>query len=84
MEFRGPAPRNAWGRWQTSVGNESRGSALCVYALPNPYPERALRALRVEAAGDAEIAVAAVTRAYGREHPLRHERLQSFRVTLPA
>jgi len=24
-----------------------------------------------------------VTRAYGREHPLRHERLQSFRVTLP-
>src|SRR5262245_58454625 len=55
VEFRGPAPRNAWGRWQTSVGNESRGSAVCVYALANPHPERALRALRVEAAGGTEI-----------------------------
>ena len=45
--------------------------------------ERPLRALRVEAANGHEIAVAALTRWYGREHPLRHERLESFRVTLP-
>ncbi|HEX2514326.1 MAG TPA: CehA/McbA family metallohydrolase, partial [Chloroflexota bacterium] len=83
VEFRGPAPRNAWGRWQTSVGGGGGGGPLCVYALANPFPERALRALRVEAANGHEIAVAALTRWYGREHPLRHERLESFRVTLP-
>jgi hypothetical protein len=82
LDFRGPYPRNAWGRWQTGVGGEG-GGTMSVYALPNPFPERPLRALRIEPSPGAEVTIAALTLAYGDAHPLRHERLQSFRVTLP-
>jgi hypothetical protein len=82
VDFRGPAPRNMWGRSQTSVGGGD-GGPLCVYALPNPHPEQPLRALRIEPAPGLEVALAALTQYFGPEHPLRHERLQSFRVALP-
>jgi hypothetical protein len=82
VDFRGPAQRNAWGRWQTSVGGND-GGALCLYALENPHPEKPLQALRIEPASGEEVTVAAVTQYFGQDHPLRHERLESFRVTLP-
>ncbi|MGH2354562.1 MAG: CehA/McbA family metallohydrolase, partial [Chloroflexota bacterium] len=66
---------------QTSVRQSS--GTYWVYALPNPHPEQRLRAVRLEASGTAAVAVAALTCFYGREHPLRHRQLQSFRVTLP-
>lgn len=81
VDYRGPYLRNAWGRQQTSV--QSSSGRYWVYALPNPHPDRPLRALRLEANGTAAVAVAALTQFYGREHPLRHRRLESFRVTLP-
>jgi hypothetical protein len=81
VEFQGPYTDVAWGRAQTSV-EQSHGQ-YWLYALANPYPERALRAIRLEATGEAAIAVGAVTGFLGRDHPLRHRRLQSFRVTLP-
>ncbi|HEX2517710.1 MAG TPA: hypothetical protein VH257_23600, partial [Chloroflexota bacterium] len=81
VEFRGPYPRNGWGYAQTSV-SQSHGAAW-LYALPNPYPQRPLRALRLEGSDAATVAVAGITAFFGQEHPLRHRRLQSFRVTLP-
>jgi hypothetical protein len=91
LDFRGPYPRNAWGHFQTSV--ETSLGQYWVYALPNPHAGKRLMAVRIEAtgatgeadgAGGAAVAVAAITRFYGRDHPLRHRQLQSFRVTLPA
>ena len=48
-----------------------------------PHPEKPLRALRLEPTGAAAIGVGAVTLFDGAHHPLRHERLESVRVTLP-
>ena len=81
VEFRGPYPRNGWGFAQTSV-SQSHGAAW-LYALPNPHPQRPVRAVRLEGSATATVAVAGITAFFGQEHPLRHRRLQSFRVTLP-
>jgi hypothetical protein len=81
VDFRGPYGRNAWGHRQTSV--QPSYGRYWVYALPNPHPDRPLLAVRLEPTGAAAVAVAALTRFYGADHPLRHHQLQSFRVTLP-
>lgn len=54
-----------------------------VYALPVPDASSPLRALRIEAAGPPVLAVAGLTAFYGRDNPLRHRRLESFRITVP-
>ncbi len=82
VDFRGPYPRNAWGRFQTSV-RASHGH-YWVYALPNPHPDRPLRAVRIEPTGEADVVIAALTLFFGTDHPLRHRQLRSFRVSLPA
>ncbi|HEV2124204.1 MAG TPA: hypothetical protein VGW38_15690, partial [Chloroflexota bacterium] len=82
LDFRGPYPANAWGRYQTSVQQGSGNYWL--YALPNPYPEKSLQVVRLETAGGAAVAVGGLTLFYGQDHPLRHQQLQSFRLTLPA
>ena len=71
----------AGGYAQTSV-SQSHGAAW-LYALPNPHPQRPVRAVRLEGERAATVAVAGITAFFGQEHPLRHRRLQSFRVTLP-
>jgi hypothetical protein len=81
IDFRGPYGRNGWGWAQTSATQS--GGQYWLYALPNPHPDRSLAAVRLEGGDAAVVAVAALTAFYGREHPLRHRRLQSFRVTLP-
>ena len=80
-DFRGPYERNAWGYRQTSV--EQSSGAYWLFALANPHPQRRLRAVRLESEGVAAVALAAITAFSGRDHPLRHHRLQSFKVTLP-
>jgi hypothetical protein len=82
LDFRGPYPRDAWGRYQTSVQQSS--GRYWLYALPNPYPNRNLQSVRLEASGSTAVAVAALTCFFGQDHPLRHLQLQSFRLTLPS
>ena len=81
LEFRGPYERNGWGTGRPP--SEQSHGADWLYALANPHPERRLREVRLEAQGPAAVAVAAITAFTGRDHPLRHRRLRSFRVTLP-
>ena len=81
LEFRGPYDRGAWGRAQTSAQQGS--GRYWVYALPNPHPDRELRALRLEPAGDTVVAIAGITLYGGQEHPLKRRRLESFRIALP-
>ena len=99
LPMRGPYPVDSWGRYQTgaSVGPAGRPAgprddlrgrthpspSWSIYALPNPEPEKPLRGLRLEPTGAAAIGVGALTLFHGAHHPLRHERLESLRVTLP-
>jgi hypothetical protein len=99
LPMRGPYPAGSWGRYQTGVSIEPVGRphaprddlrsrthpspSWSIYALPNPDPDRPLRALRLEPTGAAAIGIGAVTTFAGAHHPLRHERLESLRVTLP-
>jgi hypothetical protein len=98
--MRGPYPADMWGFYQTGVSVGPGGPLLppredlrgrthpapswSIYALPNPEPEKPLKALRLEPTGAAAIGVGALTLFHGAHHPLRHERLESVRVTLPA
>ena len=54
-----------------------------IYALENPHPEAELQSLRLAWKGASRIAIAGITAYNGAEHPLRHERLESVRVSLP-
>ena len=60
-----------------------RRPTLWVCALENPEPERALKAVRFEARADDLLFVCGMTLFQGRENPLRYERLNVYRVTLP-
>jgi len=85
LDFRGPHPAGAWGWDQTSVGRSGEGPAsYWLYALETPYPDRLVKAIRLEPTGAGLLALAAVTLYEGEEHPLRRHRLESLRITLPA
>ncbi|MHB1131625.1 MAG: CehA/McbA family metallohydrolase [Chloroflexota bacterium] len=92
VDFRGPHPRDGWGRRQTGVRagtsylalNSRLGTNLWLYALANPAPNKELRELRLEATGADALAVAAITLFEGADHPLRYRRLESLRVSLAA
>ncbi|MBN1286126.1 MAG: hypothetical protein JXB47_12080, partial [Anaerolineae bacterium] len=71
-----------WGLVQTGVWTTDGGYWL--YALANPHPDKPLKEMRIEPTGADLLAVAGVTLFTGDVHPLRHERLESFRVKLPA
>ena len=99
LPMRGPYPADMWGRYQTGVyvGPAGRPPAprddLRGRTHPAPRgrstrcrtrsPQKTLRALRLEPTGAAAIGIGAVTLFEGAHHPLRHERLESVRVTLP-
>lgn len=85
LDWRGPYPAALWGRHQTGVGPGPDGGPLryWLYALENPQPEKELAAIRLEPTGAGRLAVAGITLYHGQEHPLRHHRLESLRVTLP-
>ncbi|PYV10869.1 MAG: hypothetical protein DMG23_06215, partial [Acidobacteria bacterium] len=80
-----------WGRLQTAVldglypsGPDGRPIAqLWISAFRNPGPERAIKAIRFEAAADDALAVCGVTLFHGQEHPLRYDRLTLYRMTVP-
>ncbi|MCC7352344.1 MAG: CehA/McbA family metallohydrolase [Anaerolineae bacterium] len=87
VDWRGPFQPHGpgvWGRYQTGVRSLPSPSPAhyTIYALPNPHPQKALRALRIEPTGRDRFALAGLTLFHGQENPLRRERLQSLRVTL--
>lgn len=100
LPMRGPYPENMWGRYQTiaSVGpagqpasprddlNAKRfpAASWSIYALPNPRPDARVAELRIEPTGAATLGIGAITLFTGEQHPLRHERLETFRLTLGA
>ena len=79
-----PLPQGTdWGALQTAVWDNNGAPGPWISALPNPEPERTLKALRlVSAAGD-PLVVCGVTLFHGQEHPLRLKRLSLYRITLP-
>ncbi len=99
LPVRGPYPADMWGRYQTgaSVGPAGRppspredtrarmypAPSWSIYALESPFPERQLKALRIEPTGACAIGIGAITKFSGEHHPLRHERLESVRIDLP-
>jgi hypothetical protein len=85
-DINGPYPRGAWGRYQTGVIQEPNPGwpvRYWVYALPNPHPEHRLDAVLLKPTGISTVAVAGITLYRGEHHPLRHRRLESFRIILP-
>lgn len=80
----------SWGTLQTGLSTGladyavSGGSGtLWICALPNPQPERVLKALSLKAASDDPLLVCGITLFHGAENPLRHDRLSLYRLTLP-
>lgn len=86
LDLNGPYPAKQWGRYQTGVApgvSAAGGGVLWVFALANPHPERSLQAVHIQPSGAGLFAVLGLTLCHGQEHPLRHQRLQSFRLSLP-
>ena len=76
-----------WGQLQTTVWDNgyTRGplATLWVCALANPDPGRALKSLRLQAASEDPLVVSGLTLFHGSANPLRYERLDLYRLTLP-
>ncbi|MGQ9555413.1 MAG: CehA/McbA family metallohydrolase [Anaerolineae bacterium] len=84
LDHNGPYPARQWGRYQTGVGRANEGwASYWLYALPNPHPEKTIASLRLEPTGAERLALAALTLYEGEAHPLRRQRLESLRLTLP-
>lgn len=87
LDWRGPYPPRSWGTYQTSVGVDHNAQTghlkYWIYALENPHSEDEIAAIRLESAGVSKLAVAGITLYTGKDNPLRHQRLASFRVDLP-
>lgn len=60
-----------------------RRPTLWICALENPEPDRALKSVRLEARAEDLLFVCGVTLFQGKENPLRYERLDVYRITLP-
>lgn len=75
-----------WGRLQmaiqtTVMADPTTGPWISV--LPNPYPERQVEEVRLQASGEDPLIVCGLTLFKGNTSPLRHERLKVYRFTLP-
>ncbi|HXI18510.1 MAG TPA: hypothetical protein VNM48_19265, partial [Chloroflexota bacterium] len=100
LNYRGSYERDAWGRAQTSVQSSHGAYWLYALPNPHPdrllsavrldaatdtqNTHGADSVANAASSGDVVIAIAAVTAFFGTDHPLRHRRLQSFRVEVPA
>ena len=70
-----------WGDLQTVMSDENGVLGIC--ALQNPYPERSIKTLKLQADGNDPVVVCGLTLFHGVENPLRYERLKLYRITLP-
>ena len=76
-----------WGELQTVEYENAYGGGplgnIWICALENPQPDREIKALRLEAAGEEPLLVCGLTLFHGKENPLRYKRLNLYRLTLP-
>ena len=76
-----------WGELQTVEFENAYGGGpvgnIWICTLENPQPDREIKALRLEAAGEEPLVVCGVTLFHGQESPLCYERLILYRLTLP-
>ena len=71
-----------WGRVQMAVSqNSTNGPWIC--ALQNPDPDRQLTAIKFDATSEDPLIICGLTSFHGKASPLRHERLNLYRFTLP-
>ncbi len=85
VDPKGQTGPGAWGYAQTAVADRDPlgwHGTYWLYALENPHPEREIAGVRLRAAGAVPVGVGAITLFTGEEHPLRHRRLEAFRVAL--
>jgi len=85
VDWRGPYPARAWGRYQTGVKPGPYWERLnyWLFVLRNPQPQKELACLNLISSGAGRIAVAAITLYHGVEDPLKRSRLQTVQLTLP-
>lgn len=76
-----------WGELQTAESEnayaEGPVGTLWISAPANPQPDQTIKAIRLEGVGEDPLVVCGVTLFSGRENPLRYERLNLYRFTLP-
>jgi hypothetical protein len=76
-----------WGNLQTSVTGGGAGAprlgTVSVCALENPEPDRSIRAVRMEAAGEDALVICGLTLYHRAGNPLRVAPRALFRITLP-
>ena len=70
-----------WGHAQT--GTTGAVGAPLVCAMPNPYPEKRIRALTIKGLVKSPFIVAGLTLYRGASHPLRHIPRRTYRVAAP-
>lgn len=72
-----------WGQLQTAVQRPGGRIVLWIWAMENPAPDRRIRSLRLQAANEDYLVLCGLTLYHGHENPLRRERRQLYRITLP-
>ncbi|MGD1103377.1 MAG: CehA/McbA family metallohydrolase [Terriglobia bacterium] len=78
---------SGWGNLQTTIGGNNAGGpglgTVSVCALENPEPDRSIRAVRMEAAGEDALVICGLTLYHRAGYPLRFEPRALYRITLP-
>ena len=73
-----------WGGLQTGfIDNVYRPPILWVCPLKNPRPDQLITRLRLVAGGQGTLIVCGLTLCLLRQHPLRYQRLSTYRLALP-
>lgn len=76
-----------WGNLQTSIAGGGPGKSgwgyTWVCALENPEPDKSVRAVRLEAAGEDSVVICGLTLYHRAGNPLRFEPRAIYRFTLP-
>jgi hypothetical protein len=74
-----------WGNLQTIARGRGPGlGQLWIWALENPHPDRAVKAMRVLSLSEDPLVLCGLTLFHGDGHPLRRERRALYRITLPS
>jgi len=73
-----------WGGLQTGFfDNVYRPPILWLCPLKNPRPDRSIATIKLVAASQATLVVCGLTLCHRQQHPLRYERLSTYRLALP-
>lgn len=75
-----PTPGMQWGK--TQVGLHNTTGLPLVYAMPNPHPQKRIRALIIRGLQESPLLVAGLTLYNGVSHPLRHLPRRTYRVSM--